>query len=80
MAEHAQHDQPHCYFENFVHVRCNAIARSTEDRFSRYDTENRGFLNYADFKSVVRALTIRHLGQKEDVPLGSFLWRGCIMS
>ncbi|CAE7709556.1 unnamed protein product [Symbiodinium pilosum] len=37
--------------------------------FSRWDTESRGFLNYTDFKNVVRSLTYRHLGQKEDVML-----------
>jgi len=37
--------------------------------FTRYDTENRGFLNFTDFKCVVRALTYRHLGQKQDVML-----------
>lgn len=37
--------------------------------FKRYDTENRGFLNFTDFKCVVRALTYRHLGQKQDVML-----------
>ena len=40
------------------------------ERFSRWDTESRGFLNYTDFKNVVRSLTYRHLGQKEDVQLG----------
>ncbi|CAJ1428357.1 unnamed protein product [Effrenium voratum] len=29
--------------------------------FARFDSERRGFLNYADFKQVVRSLTTRHV-------------------
>jgi len=44
-------------------------TENVRKEFARFDSENRGFLDYADFKKVVRALTYRHHGQKEDVML-----------
>ncbi|CAE7254176.1 unnamed protein product [Symbiodinium natans] len=46
-----------------------AYTETAAWRFTRFDVQKRGFLNYADFKCVVRALTYRHFGQKDDVML-----------